>query len=157
MYKPKHLKRWIEQINYTGANFDEYYVAVWRFFRCTPLERSNFKYVREHLRDCGDTSGYVEAAFTDEVMMCRYYLLVHETADRALKMADMFAGRVKQKGSLDPDGERELDLAAVTKIWHMKSIAGRVELCQEAGVSIFAARRKDPTHELLIESLSEVS
>ena len=90
-------------------------------------------------------------------MMCRYYLLAHESNDRLLRMADMFAGRVKDKGSLDPDGERQLDLAAVTKIWHMKSLAGRVELCQEAGVSIFAARRKDPTHELLIESMTEIS
>ena len=52
MYKPQYLKRWVEQINYIGENFDDYYVAAWRFFRCTPLERSNFRYIREHLRDC---------------------------------------------------------------------------------------------------------
>jgi hypothetical protein len=126
-----------------------------RFFRCTPLERSNFLYVRDHLRDCGDV--FVEAAFTDAVMTARFYLLVHETADRALKMADMFAARVRQKGSLDPDGERELDAAGISRLWHMRSLAGRVELCREAGVSIFAARRREPTHELLIESLSEAT
>lgn len=158
MYTPKHLKKWIEYVNYTGNNFDDFYVANWRFFRCTPTERSNFKYIKDHLRDCGVPEGMVIfPSFTDELMMCRYYILVHKDCERALRMADMFAERVERKGSLDPEAEVQLDRAAVTKCWHFKSIDARIGLCREAGISIFAARREAPTHELLVELLSEAA
>jgi hypothetical protein len=157
-YTPQHLRRWREQVNYQGDNFDDYYVAIWRFFRCTPLERSNFRYVKDHLNDSGAAAGAVILpSFTDEVMMCRYYVMVHQDATRALKMADMFAERIKRKGSLDPDGERQLNWDAIVKIWHLMATPGRIQLCREANVSIFAARRQDPTHESLIELLSEAS
>jgi hypothetical protein len=155
-FKPKHLKLWKEQINYEGHNFDEFYVAIWRFFRCTPLERSNFKYVKQHLQDCGDTTGVIFPSFTDEVYMCRYYVMIHKDNARALRMADMFADRVKRKGSLDPEGEKQLDVSHSQRQWKMSTIESRVQLCQEADVSIFAARR-NTIPDALIESLSEVS
>lgn len=158
-YAPKHIKRWIEQINYEGQDFNDYYVAIFRFFRCTPLERANFKYVKEHLSDCGAGSEtmVIFPNFTDEVMMCRYYVLVHKDFDRGLRMADMFAARIKSKGSLDPEAEAQLNWAGITKSWHQKSLDTKVALCKEAGVSIFIARRTDPTHESLIELLSEAA
>lgn len=158
MFTPKHLKKWVTFINYTGQEFDDYYIANWRFFRCTPVERSNFKYTKDHLKDCGAADGdVIFPSFTDELMMCRYYILIHKDADRALRMADMFAERVERKGSLDPEGEALMDSAAITKCWRFKSIAARIGLCREAGISIFMARRAAPTHELLIELLSEAA
>lgn len=154
MYKPKHIKPWREPVNYEGENFDDHYVAIWRFFRCTPLERSNFKYVKEHLSDCGD-SGVIFPKFTDQVMTCRYYIMIHKDSGRALKMADMFAERIKRKGSLDPALASQLNWDAVVKLWHFMKLPSKISMCHEAGVSIFAARRKDPTHESLIALLSE--
>lgn len=157
MYIPKHLKRWREQVNFSGENFDDYYVAIWRFFRCTPVERSNFKYIRAHLADCWALPDQViEPNFTDEVMMARFYIMVHKDADKALRMADMFAERIKRKGSLDPEAERQLNWDTIVRIWRLMSLRGKVEICNEADVSIFAARRENPTHESLIELLSEM-
>lgn len=156
MYQPKHLKIWREQINYEGQNFDEYYVAAWRFFRCTPLERSNFKYIKTHLHDCGSREGVIFPAFTDEVMLIRYYILIHQDNEKALRMADMFAERVTRKGSLDPDGERELDHSHSQRQWKVSTIAARVSLCREGGVSIFASRR-DMIPDELTELFTEVT
>lgn len=165
MYTPKYIHLWVEQVNYEGKNFDDYYVAAWRFFRCSPRERSNFRYIKDHLKDCGvpagaflgeETGAVIFPSFSDELMLCRYYILVHKDCDKALRMADMFAGRIKRKGSLDPDSEAEMDIASITNSWHKMSTAAKVGLCKEAGVSVFVARRKDPTHELIIELLSEV-
>jgi hypothetical protein len=142
-YTPKHIARWREQINYTGESFDDYYIAAWRFFRCTPCERSNFLYVKEHLVDCGDTKGIEEVAFSDEVMMSRYYIFVHQDNERALRMADMFAERVKRKGSLDPEQEERMCYVEVHKRWHLAKLHLKAAYCHEAGISIFAARSYD--------------
>lgn len=155
-FQPKHIKRWFEYVNYEGENFDSYYIAAWRFFRCTPLERANFKYIKTHLQDCGDT-GVIFPMFTDEVMMRRYYILVHEDSTKALKMADMFAERIKRKSSLDPEAEFQLNWEGIIKLWHLRSMQSKIDLCNEAEISIFAARRKNPTHESLIELLSEAA
>lgn len=154
MYRPKNLQAWHEQINYEGQNFDDYYVAIWRFFRCTPLERSNFKYVKTHLIDCGDTAGLIFPSFTDEVMMCRYYVLIHKDNVRALRMADMFADRVRRKGSLDPDGERQLDITHSQRQWKMSTVEARIKLCKEAGEPELSAQ-SDTIPDSLIELLSE--
>jgi hypothetical protein len=159
LYQPKHLKLWREQINYTGDNFDDYYVVLFRFFRCTPLERSNFNYVKELLSDCGvdGETMVIFPTFSDEVMMSRRYIMVHKDCERGLRMADMLAARIKNKGSLDPEAEQQLSWTGITKSWRLKDIPARVALCREAGISIFAARRTEPTHESLIELLSEAS
>jgi len=157
MYAPKHLRRWITQVNYDGQEFHDYYVAAWRFFRCTPVERVNYQYIREHMSDCGAEGAQVLFTdFTDDVMSTRHYVLVHQDFDRGLKMADMFAERVRRKGSLDPEGEHQLDAAGVLRSWQSTGLLGKMVLCREAGVSIFAARRKAPpagTTALLSEVL----
>jgi hypothetical protein len=147
MYKPKHLERWYERVNYTGENFDDFYVAAWRLFRCTPVERSNFAYIKsmvsgsfEDPQTAREDGILVHATFTDEVYLARYYVLVHHTCDRALRMADMLAERVSRKGSLDPESEKSMDINSVRKTWKRSELLARIRLCSEAGVSIFASR-----------------
>ena len=148
-YTPKHLERWFERVNYEGKNFDDFYVAAWRFFRCSPVERSNFNYIKEHLSDCGAQDGHVLfPVFTDDVMSLRYYALVHAECEKGLKMADMLVARAKLKGSLDPEGEHEVDQGSVARQWALSSVKARVGCCQEAGVSVFAARRDEFPHGL---------
>lgn len=155
---PRYLKRWIEQVNYEGKSFDGYYVAAWRYFRCSPVERSNFAYIREHLADCGaDETQVIFPVFTDAVMSCRYYIMVHQDYTRGLRMADMFAERVNRKGALDPEAEKEIDLAAVANTWRKSQLPARVSLCQEAGVSPFVARHDTLTHPDIIQLMSEAT
>jgi hypothetical protein len=154
MYQPKHLQRWQELINYQGDNFDGYWIAHKRFFRCTPTERSNARYIKEHLQDCRNTEGLVFASFTDSIMLLRYYILIREDNEPALKMADMLAERIKRKGSLDPDMEQRMREEGVQRAWKQASLKRRVNYCRESGVSIFAARRSTPP-ESVAEALTE--
>lgn len=159
MYQPKHLKPWYEQINFEAApghNFDDYYVAIWRFFRCTPLERSNFKYIKEHLLDCGNPAGVIFPSFTDEVMMCRYYVMIHRDNEKALRMADMFAARIKLKGSLDPEGEKQIDVIHSQRQWKMATTETRASLCKEVGEPETSAAN-DAIPYSLIDLLSEAA
>jgi len=77
------------------------------------VERSNFAYVKEHLADCGlgAETLIINPVFTDAVMSCRYYVMVHQSFDRGLRMADMFAERIRRKGVLDPDAEKQKEQA----------------------------------------------
>lgn len=160
MYQPKHIRRWFDQINFEytdeGDTLTGYYVAAWRYFRCSPVERSNFAYIREHLGDCGSVGDQVIfPAFTDAVMACRYYILVRSDFERGLRMADMFAERIARKGALDPDAEKRIDQEAVALTWRKSKLATRVALCQEAGVSVFAARREVLSSEPVMQLMSE--
>lgn len=157
-YIPRHLKRWFEQVNYEGGDFTDYYVAAWRYFRCSPVERANFAYIREHLSDCGaDEAQVIFPVFTDAVMSCRYYVMVHKDCERGLRMADMFAERIKRKGVLDPDAEKQIDAEAVALTWRKSQLHTRVLLCQEAGVSPFIARHEVLTNDSVIQLMSEAA
>ncbi len=160
-YKPTHIFPWFEQINYTGTLFTDFYVASWRFFRCSPMERSNHDFVKENLLDSGAAPGHVlTPTFTDEVMGFRYYVLVHRDADKALRMADMYAKRILFKGSLDPENELRVDRKTIHCSWAQLGVAPRINLCKEAGISIFAARSDEFPQRYakeLYNTMSEVS
>jgi len=138
------LQKWIEQINYSGELFLDYYVASWRFFRCSPVERSNHDFIKEHLQDSGFAPGQVVfPTWTDEVMGFRYGVLVRQDFEKGLRMADMYARRIAAKGSLDPEGELRADQKSIRHSWQVCGLQARIELCKDAGISIFAARREN--------------
>jgi hypothetical protein len=142
-FEPQHIERWYETVNYDGSNFDGYYVASWRFFRCSPLERSNHEFIKQHLKDSGAAEGQVIfPVFTDEVMGLRYYVMVRGDFAKGLRMADMYAKRIADKGSLDPENESQMDRQGIKHAWQSSGLAARVNMCRDAGLSIFAARSK---------------
>lgn len=141
-YTPKHIERWHEMINYSGENFDKYYIGAYRPFKCTPCERANFEYITALVRDSGSPPDQILLAkFHDEMLMGRYYLLIHESAIKALKMADMLNERMMRKGSLDPESEKCIDDYQVHKKWNTARLSTKVRICSEAGISIFVARQ----------------
>ena len=107
--KPKYLEKWYEAANYEGVDYSGYYVAAQRMFRCNPMERLTYYYVRESLLDSVPSThphldlSVIEVAFKDECLVARYMVLVHESFDRGLRMADMFVERLIRKGYVDPD------------------------------------------------------
>lgn len=169
-YEPDYLKPWQEMINYQGENLDDYYIAAMRLFKCSPLERSNFEYIKHQVLGCFEKPSdalldnvVMVAHFTDEVHSLRYYVLIHRTADRALKMADMLVSRAMRKGSLDPEKEHQYALVACNGAWRNATRRDRIQFCTEAGVSIFAARRRslgddatgDKLRALLIDGVAD--
>ena len=75
-------------------------------------------------------------------------------------MADMYAKRIKAKGSLDPENEVRVDRKSVRYSWAQFGVLARMTICKEAGVSLFSARRSEfPEHhaEKLYKVLSEAT
>jgi hypothetical protein len=109
--KPTHLRRWVEYINYTGANYDDYYVATVRNFTCSPIEREEFAHVRESMHDTGGSPlDVLDVTCSDELLHARYYVLVHEAFGRGMRMGEMFARRREEKGYiLTPETESDTD------------------------------------------------
>lgn len=99
----------------------------------------------------------ITPVFTDAVMMCRYYVMVHKDFERGLRMADMFAERIARKSVLDPEAERAIDQAAIALTWKKSLLATRVSLCQEAGVSVFLARHDALTNADVMQLMSEAA
>ena len=171
-YKPESLEAWYPRINYEGDSFEGYYVAAMRLFRCSPVERSNYAYIKGQVLGCFEDPQVAQedallviATFTDEVYMLRYYVLIHESCEKALRMADMLVRRARKKGSLDPGGEHAMNINSVRSSWRQSEMRARIRLCAEAGVSTFVARRPvfpdgeigDKLFELLSESSEPVS
>jgi hypothetical protein len=112
-FKPKWIEPWYEAANYQGEIYADYYVAATRFFRCNPMERFTYQYIRENLKDSVPESykllpGFppepvIEVAFQDECLVARYQVLVHKDYGKGLRMADMYADRIALKGYVDPD------------------------------------------------------
>lgn len=155
MYQPKHLQRWQELINYKGENFDDYYIVHWRFFRCTPTERANHQYIQHRLREVGG-DGIEFAVFTDAIMLLRYYVLVHKDNERALKTAENLLERMHRDGCLDEKLREKMHQESMQRQWNQATLKKRVGFCQEAGISVFAARRKViPTDPKILHILGE--
>jgi hypothetical protein len=112
------IRRWLHQNNFEGTDYSDYYVGAQRLFRANLTDRHNFEYIREHLHDLEggiyisepNAAGEVKAgvnvidvAFEDECLIARYMVLVHKDFAKGVRMAEMFAQRLADKGYVDPD------------------------------------------------------
>lgn len=104
-FEPELLHPWVELVNYEGRPYSDYYIAAQRFFRCSPIERMTYDYIREHMLDddCKDDGGVIEVTSGDECLIARYQILVHKYNARALRRAEMFVRRQLEKGYVDPE------------------------------------------------------
>jgi hypothetical protein len=101
------IQPWVEQSNYEGTTYKDYFIGAQRFYRAAPLDRLSFQYIREHLHGACYDSGLnpqdvIDVAFQDDCLVARYMVLVHKDFARGLRMAEMFARRIADKGYADP-------------------------------------------------------
>lgn len=165
MYQPKHLRKWREPVNYVSLNgrvYDDYWIGAMRFFRCSPVDKANYAYIKDLLLDCGAQPGEVfEEKFSDEVLLKRFYLFIAPDCERALKMADMLAERVLRKGSIDPPMEVKHDGECVRQGWGNMSNRQKILMCLEAGLPWSVAKNRTfpehlPDSDSLYRLLSEI-
>jgi hypothetical protein len=102
------IRRWLHQNNYEGTDYSNYYVAAQRLFRANAVARHNFEYIREHLHGIDDFNEptlqqVIDVAFEDECLIARYMVLVHKDFAKGVRMAEMFANRLADKGYVDPE------------------------------------------------------
>jgi hypothetical protein len=119
------IRKWIYQNNFEGTDYSDYYVGAQRLFRANLTDRHNFEYIREHLHGIRElkvtyTPDVLDVTFEDECLIARYMVLVHKDFAKGLRMAEMFAQRMADKGYIDPDlcvsDDEEAESVAYTQL-----------------------------------------
>lgn len=135
----RSIQRWTLPDSYMGAEWPEYFVFLGRSRDSSALERSNF--------ECGLKALGGES---DSVLVVRErhwavgwveWIAIHEDNAEAILAADEILSALSDYPVLDESHFSELEWAEAENYWQQLPIRYRVELCAEAGVSIFAARR----------------
>lgn len=148
MYKPKYLQLWTAadpsgwgDDNYAGHRPTDCYAVLGRHRDSDILGNSNWDAALKELIPNGERrrcyvhhTGHWAVGWVE-------MLLVHRSAAGTLKLADKLRERLESYPVLDEDDYSDrLDADAQDTWKNCFSLAERVELCREAGVSIFAAR-----------------
>ena len=139
MYTPKNLKLWTMPSDYVGEVWPGYFVFLGQHRDSDSVDRSNF------IRGLELIGGESE---TVQVVRERHWavgwiewIAIHQDDDAALEKADEIAKRLDSYPVVDDDHLSALEWEEAQDYWERSSIRERVELCQRAEVSIFAARR----------------
>lgn len=159
MYEPKNLKRWTLPPHYMGAHWDEWYVVLGQHRDSDIVTRCNFQEALKRLRPLGTECEIEVNGFpgSDVVTATVYvvseshclvgwveWIAVHESNEAALKEADEIVESIECYPILNETALSEMEYKEVNEYWERESLRGRIEICKEAGVSIFAARRSYP-------------
>lgn len=136
------LNRWKRPDNYAGADWPGWFVFLGRHRDSDALTRSNF--------ECGLARLGGESE-TVQIVRERHWavgwvewIAIHESAAAKLKTAENILRRLKAYPVLDEDHFSDLEWREADEQWQRLSVRERVDLCREARVSIFAARRDYP-------------
>ena len=148
----KILTLWVYPQHYFGADWSEYYVILGQHRDSDILTRCNWQAAVETLEtlaeqldafdDAGDS--YVQIAQDSHwaVGWCDT-LLVHKGAPAQLiAEAESIVKRLRDYPILDENLFCEMEETEANETWNFISLRERIELCAEAGISIFHARHK---------------
>lgn len=160
MYIPEHLTKWTSADpatgstdNYCGETPCDHYVgpvSVNRESRC--LERANWEVVSKELESLG---GEIHR-FGHWAVGWYELVLISDTAEDCLQRADYWAEKLDNYPVADETVWSEMEYEEAYRYWEAMGISSRVQLCTEAGISIFAARHVDviPDSTLIWDSLT---
>ena len=134
----KAIKRWELPDSYFGAEWPEYFVFLCQNRDSSALERSNFECGLEALGGESETVQVVRERHWAVGWV--EWIAIHESDTEALDAADEMLCAISDYPVLDESHFSELENEEAENYWQQMPIKYRVELCQEAGVSVFSAR-----------------
>ena len=156
-YYDECLKRWDHPTGFdSNANFAGYkptgYVIYSRNRDSSILEETNFTAILEDLGGEGDLVRVIRHGH----WACGWieYITVDDTAPDSLLDQCVEIVRALDRYPVFSDtayGEAQYD--AAFQYWQEADLQSRIDLCLEAGISIFAARRKDEMPEKVFDDL----
>lgn len=138
----RHLKKWTRPDHYAGADWPEWFVFLGRDRESDALTRSNFECGLARLGGESDTVQVVREKHWAVGWV--EWVAVHEADAARLTAADDMLTALHAYPVLDDDHFSDLEWVEVGEAWAGLSVRERVDLCREAGVSIFAARHDYP-------------
>lgn len=134
----KSLTRWTLPDSYYGAEWSEYFVFLSQSRDSDVLTRSNF--------ECGLNALGGESETVQVVREKHWavgwveWIAIHESDTESLQKADEMLCALSDYPVLDESHFSELEHSEAETQWQQMPIKWRVELCQEAGISVFSAR-----------------
>ena len=161
IYKPENLDAWTRPGSYAGPDWPEMFVFLGQNRDSGCLERSNFEVAQARLGEIPEPTDWPHDGQPWTVIRERHWLCgwvewigVHRGAAEHLKAADKMEGERQDYPVLDETHWSEKEFGEAANYWESAGVSERVELCQSAGVSVFAARRdympETPTGELIV-------
>lgn len=147
----KAIKRWERPSDYFGADWPEYFVFLGQHRDSDSVARSNFAV---GLRELGGESETVI------VVRERHWAVgwvewigIHESDEARVIEADEMLCALSDYPVLSDDHLSELEWNEAADYWERMSVRDRMDYCQRADISCFAARRdylpEDQTGHLL--------
>lgn len=134
----KAIKRWTLPDSYGGATWEDYFVFLGQSRDSSALERSNFECGLEALG--GEREGVIVVREGHWAVGWVEWIAIHQDNSEALEAADEMLCALSDYPVLNESHFSELELSEAENYWQQLPLRYRVELCQEAGVSVFAAR-----------------
>lgn len=139
MFEPENLKLWTHPDSYAGEVWPCYYVFLSQHRDSDCLTRSNFIRGLELIGGESETvqvvrEGHWAVGWVE-------WIAIHQDDEAALKIADEIAAALQDYPVADESHFSEMEWNEAQDYWASMSIRERAGLCEEAGISIFAARR----------------
>lgn len=132
--RPAHFAAWIDDWFYTEKAF----VFLGRNRDSDLLTQSNFECALKAIGGESDTVHIVRESH----WACGWieWIAIHESDTKALDIADSILCALSDYPVLDDDDFSNREWEAAQESWFYSSLSERVAMCQDAGLSIFAAR-----------------
>jgi len=142
-YIPENLKRWTRPecfIKWADhwAYTSECFVFLGRHRGSDLLTEVNFRVALDALGGKSDTVQVIREGHS--LVGWIEWIAIHESDPEALRKADKIVEGLDGYPVIDDDALSDAELETACDYWQAESLSGRVELCRDAGVSIFSAR-----------------
>ena len=140
----KCLKKWTMPDSYFGETWPDYFVFLGQSRESDALDRSNF--------ECGLNALGGESETIHVVRESHWavgwveWIAIHESDTESLQKADEMLCSLSDYPILDESHFSELEYSEAENQWQQMPIKYRVELCQDAGISVFSARHNHIPH-----------
>jgi len=157
-YIPENLERWERPECFVAwsdhwAHSEECFVFLGRHRESDIITETNFEVA---LLELGGESETVEVIREGHwAVGWVEWIAIHESDRVALENADKMAAALADYPVLDDEAVSEAEINAASEYWERESLAGRIQICRDALVSIFAARRDD-LEERVFDELVEI-
>lgn len=140
--------------NYAGPDLSEFFVAGMQNRDSGPLGRSNFQFTLDRLGGESETVEVIRAGH----WACGWveYILVSPEDNKAVSIGHDIADSLGLYPILDEEHFTSLQYQEAFSYWNDARLWERVRLCQEAEVSVFAARRSEDIPTDVLMRLEEV-
>lgn len=171
----KHLKPWVRPENYIGATWYGWYAGLGHHRESSTLDESNFQVFYERLKalpeiEVDDTinagshwnprtflniSGVQIVRESHPMVGWVEWVAIHESNTAALELAEELMAKLEDYPALDEEHWSMMEAELVDGYWAKMPLQERIQYCQDAEESIFAARRDWPTGKVF-DRLREV-